>query len=856
MPLSRDEFVRQLASIPLMDAQEVASFLLSLPDDMQSSDGEELAREMVRQHRLTRFQAEQIHAGKGTSLVLGNYTILDKLGQGGMGMVLKAEHRRMKRVVAIKVMSAAAMQSPDAVKRFHREVETAARLEHPNIVTAYDADESNGTHFLVMQYVEGIDLSGLVKRQGPMPIEQAVRYTIQAARGLEFAHEHRVIHRDVKPANLMLDSRGTVRILDMGLARIEDSVGGSSVETGLTSTGTIMGTVDYMSPEQAMDTRNADARSDIYSLGCSLYYLLTGRCPYAGDTVMKKPMAHQHAPIPSITSPFISEGQPPAFAGGNLAKLQQVFQRMVAKRPEDRPQSMTEVLTALELCLHDDALSGHSETVTYMRPDCVVGEVPSRPVQEELPANHFVSAASSSRGLLSKSVSDEVAADEPEFVETKISSPAEADTNPQSQRLITSERPGGDASERSQPLRSTARWHVVLRRLGVIAACLVVCAAIAGIVLLDRPQVEPMSPTASVQEMMRPEMTMDEVPPPEPINHAAERCAAEALLTLNKGRIYLADGNTTWEMKHPLPAEPFWVSDVGLVDVDLTDDEIAVLAGCRGIIKLDVRNNPRLTEVGLKSIGALPRLKTLLIDETACARDSLEFISNYPLLGTLAMSGNGRVGVLQTIPRSLRLNSLTTPYRPGSVGDQGIQTIAKNCPQLTEFNLIDCQEQSLAPLSQLQKLQKLHCWGNQLTDEAITAIFGLPQFYALRIDGPDPNCIKRLARHNPPVRELALRNQEGLKPDLLTEADDWHSATRFAYLERLTIMGLIAVDAASLKEVAMMPRLKSFYVYGDFSNDERKKLRSYTDDDIAAFRSVRPDVELHIDGQEFPGKSQ
>ncbi len=384
MALTTDQFRDQLIASGLLTAEDLPSILSALPADKQPQDGEQLARELVRQKKLTKFQAEQIYVGKGKSLVLGNYTILDKLGQGGMGMVLKAEHKRLKRLVAIKVMSPAAVKTPDSLKRFHREVEAAAKLRHPNIVAADDADEAKGTHFLVMEYVEGSDLSVLVKKHGPLPIEQAVKCVIQAARGLEFAHEQGVIHRDIKPANLLMDAKGTVKILDMGLARIEGAVGGSSEGAGLTNTGTIMGTVDYMSPEQAMDTKHADARSDIYSLGCSLYYLLTGRSLYDGDTIMKKLMAHRESAIPELRSPVaLQQGFPTSLdleaktassgvAGrlvaesrsdsATLAALNAVVQRMVAKKPQDRPQSMSEVIAELERCL-----AGGSPTVTFER---------------------------------------------------------------------------------------------------------------------------------------------------------------------------------------------------------------------------------------------------------------------------------------------------------------------------------------------------------------------------------------------------------------------------------------------------------------------------------------------------------
>ena len=206
----------------------------------QPKDGEQLARLLVKAKKLTAYQAQQIYSGKGKSLVLGNYVILDKLGQGGMGMLLKAMNRMMERTVALKVLSPAVVKSPETIQRFLREVKAVSRLEHPNIVTAFHADEANGTHFLVMQYIEGADLAALVKKQGPLPIEQAVSCVLQAARGLEYAHQRGVVHRDIKPANMLLDNSGSIKILDLGLARL-DAAGAARDQ--LTGSGEILGTI-------------------------------------------------------------------------------------------------------------------------------------------------------------------------------------------------------------------------------------------------------------------------------------------------------------------------------------------------------------------------------------------------------------------------------------------------------------------------------------------------------------------------------------------------------------------------------------------------------------------------------------
>jgi serine/threonine protein kinase len=347
------DFRRFAIELGLLEAGELDRF--SVPDD----DISRLAGALVRAGKLTNYQAAALAQGKTKGLVIGPYLILDKRGQGGMGVVFKARHRPTGQVVALKVLPPSFGRDREAVLRFRREVEIAARLDHPNIVKALDASEDRGVHFLAMEFIEGQDLDSLVSSGGPLPIELAVHCAIEAARGMQAAHAQGIIHRDIKPANLMLARSGVVQVLDLGLARVIESASpvGQSRSGALTQTGVYMGTVDFTAPEQADDARRADHRADIYSLGCTLYFLLTARPPFEGETMLKKLIAHQERAAPSLRA--VRNDVPEA--------LDQVYQAMMWKRPTDRPQSMTAVIEILEACRSgvDDVEQTRAGLTTY-----------------------------------------------------------------------------------------------------------------------------------------------------------------------------------------------------------------------------------------------------------------------------------------------------------------------------------------------------------------------------------------------------------------------------------------------------------------------------------------------------------
>jgi WD40 repeat protein len=329
----------------------------------------QFAARLVEEKRITPYQSSVLLAGRWRELSLGDYLLRDRLGKGGMGEVFLALHRHMQREVALKVLLERDVASEEVARRFRREIQAIAKLSHPNIVTAYDAGEDRGMLYLVMEYVEGETLHELVRRRGPLPETEAVGYLAQVARGLSAAHARGIIHRDVKPSNLLSDRQGTIKILDLGLACLAnpspDGICRQDPAT-LTRADQLLGTVDYMAPEQAGSSGRVDQRADIYSLGCCLYYFLRGRPVYPKSSLVDSLLAHREEPIPSLR-----EGRPDV-----SPQLDAVFRRMVAKRPEDRFVSADEVLSALDPREGADAPESRDESMARFAPFVPAVNVP------------------------------------------------------------------------------------------------------------------------------------------------------------------------------------------------------------------------------------------------------------------------------------------------------------------------------------------------------------------------------------------------------------------------------------------------------------------------------------------------
>ena len=352
MGISIEDLVRNLANSGLLAQDEMATVHDSVAAEPHVITGDDLARELVKQKYLTKLQAAAVLKGKTSNLVFGDYIVLEKIGSGGMGQVFKARHKPTGKNVALKVLSADAVKNKRLIERFKKEAKAVARLKHPNVVRAYEAGKFNRIRYLVMELVEGENMLARVKRKGPLPVEECVACVLQAARGLGYAHEKGVTHRDIKPSNLLRDRHtGRVKILDMGLARVEEEEDEDAVR--LTMPGQMLGTARFMAPEQIEDARNADVRSDVYSLGCTLYYLLRGKAPYSGETVAHTLMAHVSAPIPDLCR---KRTDVPSWLGD-------IFQRMLAKDPGERYQKMSELVDEIQLHLGEQMARESSDHV-------------------------------------------------------------------------------------------------------------------------------------------------------------------------------------------------------------------------------------------------------------------------------------------------------------------------------------------------------------------------------------------------------------------------------------------------------------------------------------------------------------
>jgi hypothetical protein len=839
MGKSLDEFARRLTDSTLATAAEVADWR----KESQAANTEQFARWLVRQRKLTAYQAQQVYAGKGRALVLGNYVILDKLGQGGMGIVLKAEHRRMKRLVALKVVAPAVVKNSDLLQRFQREVQAAARLVHPNIVQAYDADEVRGTHFLVLEYVPGTDLDSLVKKQGPLPVDQALNCLLQAARGLEYAHQQGVIHRDIKPSNLLLDEQGQVKVLDMGLARL---MGEGDAADGLTGSGTVMGTVDYMAPEQAENTHTAGAPADIYSLGCTLHFLLTGRPVYTGEHMMQRLLAHRDQPIPSLRD--LRPEVP--------ADIDAMFRRMIAKSPQERYSSMSEVIAALEASRSGSSVDGALVPAGGASEDTMFAAF-----LEGLDGGTAAGAATLQARLQATTV------DAPTDTPTVLMTDSNVDTDTQiTRRAATSRR--RSSVHAAGPLW-THRW-LWFGAVGVV----VLGGFIITIVRKD-------GTTETIQVPQGATVTIAREPTPQDPGGTtnANHAAAEWVVSVG-GRATLIDwkGTSVDVQRATLPPGDWELAAVNFLGSQkVTDGDLQRLAGCARLHTLDVSSTP-LTGTGLTHLQTIATLRHLTLtqckihDETAESLASLPQLTSLNLMGTTltdrGMSAVGRLTQLEQLHLGGvdHLTDVTAEHlRPLTrlhslaiggtrISDTGLSQLLAGNPELEGLDLGPPDDEApvhtLAPLVAARSLRDLTVSGSLLTADAVPVLLELPRLEHVRILYPVTAVATTQFSRVTNVRSLELFLNLARDPgpgDAGYEALGTHPMLTHL---RIHGGGRSPSDSA-LESIAKLPKLQQFTL----QCSDQYQPRNYTSAGIEAFHKARPDVHLHVDGQDYPAAS-
>jgi eukaryotic-like serine/threonine-protein kinase len=310
--------------------------------DHHEGDASEVSKTLVERNWLTSFQANQLLLGRSEELVVGPYIIIDRLSKSSRSEVYKARHVESECVVALKVIRADRLATPIAVNRFLQEMAALAELEHPNIVQCWDGDKAGEAYYCAMEFVEGTNLATLVEVHGRLSVPVAADHIRQAALGLQCAYEHNFVHRDIKPVNLFLTQptthdSGCIKILDWSLATLRRPGPGGEEQLHKSSEHALIGTADYLSPEQAMNPESVDIRGDIYSLGCTLYFLLTGKTPFQGASVMQKALQHMSA-----------EAEPVEKLNPEVPRrLANMVRRMMAKQPKERFQTPAAVALAL-----------------------------------------------------------------------------------------------------------------------------------------------------------------------------------------------------------------------------------------------------------------------------------------------------------------------------------------------------------------------------------------------------------------------------------------------------------------------------------------------------------------------------
>jgi serine/threonine protein kinase/Leucine-rich repeat (LRR) protein len=637
-----------------------------------------------------------------------DYELIEELGRGGMGAVYKALHVNLKRLVALKILPAEKMQDHRAVARFHREMEAVGKLVHPNIVLAHDAGEADGQHFLVMEYVDGLDLAQLADRCRPLAVADACELVRQAALGLQHAHENGLVHRDIKPSNLMLSVNGQTKILDLGLALLDS---GQTGNENLTGDCQLMGTIDYIAPEQAGDSHAVDIRADIYSLGCTLYRLLVGRAPFSGpqySSTLKKLMAHAQTPV-----------TPAHQLRPDLPReLSQILDRMMAKSPAHRfatPRQVSEALSPFTVGSDLTALLGPAGqgsgsavspiTATGTASGCASALEPTvtKPSDELIGARNM---AADEMPMIVVQPSRRKRSGPPTWLVAAVVTFAAVVMLYATITVIVKDKSG--KKKRIKLPDDTA--EVVVENDGKTE----------GIVKITPPPAG-----------RSPAPTKQGPPPPDTI----DRRVAEHVLALGGTMqlLYRPYGRGVNQIGD-LPSDSFKIKGISLPNARLLhSDHIAMIAQLRHLRRLDVADTP-IGDADLEQIAKIPTLDWLSLTGTQVTNDGLAALQALEWLRVLHVAGihiePSGAAVIGGLPRleGLDLNG----SRVNDEAAAKLSTLRRlRHLTLSEARITDAALQSLSQLSDLELLQ---LWDARITGTGLKHLAKLPRLDTLKLD--------------------------------------------------------------------------------------------------------------------------
>jgi tRNA A-37 threonylcarbamoyl transferase component Bud32 len=643
------------------------------------------------------------------------YRVLGLIGQGGMGAVYRAEHLHMDRQVALKVINPGLMRHPTAVQRFQQEVRAAARLHHPNIVHAYDADQAGGLHFLVMEYVEGTSLADLVRERGPLPVAEACACARQAALGLQHAHEQGMVHRDVKPHNLMRTPAGQVKMLDFGLARLPRSPdvppAGDGTAGLLTGSGVVMGTADYIAPEQAVDPRAADIRADVYSLGCTLFHLLTGRPPFPDGTIPEKLAHHAGTPLPAV-----SELRPEVSAA-----LAAVLERMTAKDPTGRQATPAEVAEALA-------------------PFCPPEEVrsPVVPGRRRWLAAVLVLLAAGLAGLGAlvlrlghdrDEVGGPTGGKEPDLAVREDPGPKVPESEEQAVRAV--QQLGGKIS-RDDKLPGKPVVSVSLAHTKAADADLRALAAFPQLRTLELQGTKVTDAGMKYVGELKDLQSLDLLF--APVGDAGIKRLAGLtrlqMLTLSGRKVTDAGMRDLEKLRN--------LHHLALHDTAITDEGMKSLAGLAAMDNLSLISARGVGDEGMKSVARMKRLRLLDVFETRVADEGLKELAGLPRLFSLKL-GKTRVtdAGIRALAGAAELRWLD--LSDTDVTDEGLKELVRH-PRLSNLNLQGARkvtDAGMRELARLPQLKHLLLGWTQVTDAGLEDLARCSQLTHLTLTGTE-----------------------------------------------------------------------------------------------------------------------